>query len=789
MKKSSSNPFDWFSALCVFILFLLASGRLGLTEWADNLDVVGWLLILGALTGYLLGRRRIHWALVTLISIFSSLLLFSLSFIYILSEKAGFVPRVLALWQRLNATIAQLIGNQPVTDSILFLLVAGILYWAVGISTGLAIMRTRKPWIPLSLMGIGVLFIEHYQPDPRRVFYSWSYALILLILLGRSVFLKLKREMNDISQNIGNETEFDFMRGVLVLSLVAGFGALLLPRIIHLFVPASSEQTNLSSKWQSFTNKFENAFYSLDQNQLTQEEQIAENFSLGTGQILGEEPVLYIQTNTKNQVNYPFYWRGKSYSLYSDKTWSLGNSYKQLYHPLEKINTHKVGDSQIDVKVWVQSLLPELTQVYTTGNVVNFSRSVTSAVATEAIYDSETLGYFVDPPLRQKEIYRFETIISIPTIEQLSKAGIDYPDWVTSRYLQVPGDISDRISELSSQITSGKATPYDKAVAITLFLRTNFEYQPVIPAPPRKTDPVEWFLFDYKKGFCNYFASAEVLLLRVAGIPARLSVGYAQGAEVSTGDGIIVQMNDSHAWPEVYFPDYGWIVFEPTPAVSNLSWMSESRNTTPTGSQTGETLEQQLNRNPGGLTGEDRANLLLEQMEAGDGVVTPKQRELSLFGIILISLAGLIGTVGVVFVIVRAVKNWEEFKSSVQKTVTSVKKRIFSIPIIGYWFKTLELKQVEKNFAVVEFSLMMLGEKIGRGVTPAEMADLLVERIPDSKNDVYHLLDQYQLRTYSKHSVIDPDGKMYSSRVMRTSVKYWWNLKIKRLAKIADRFR
>ena len=123
MKKSSSNPFDWFSALCVFILFLLASGRLGLTEWADNLDVVGWLLILGAITGYLLGRRRIHWALISIFAIFCSVMLFGLSFIYMLSEKAGFIPRVLDLWQRLNATVAQLMANQPVTDSILFLLV------------------------------------------------------------------------------------------------------------------------------------------------------------------------------------------------------------------------------------------------------------------------------------------------------------------------------------------------------------------------------------------------------------------------------------------------------------------------------------------------------------------------------------------------------------------------------------------------------------------------------------------------------------------------------------------
>ncbi len=787
MKKSSLNPFDWFSALCIFTLFILASSRLGLTEWADRLDVVGWLLILGAVTGYLLGRRRIHWVLITIVSIISSVLLFSFSFISMLSEKAGFVARILDLWQRLNATIAQLLGNQPVTDSILFLLVAGILFWAVGISTGLTIMRSGKPWIPLGLLGIGVLFIEHYQPDPRRAFYSWSYALVLLILLGRSVFLKFKKDTKDNSQVIGNETEFDFMRGVLVLSLVAGFAALLLPRIVHLFVPSSSVPTNSAIKWETFTQKFENVFFSLDQNQLTQEQQIAEDLSLGTGQILGDEPVLYIQTNTKNQQNYPFYWRGKSYSLYNGKTWTLGNSYKQFYHPLEKINKSSTGSSQIDVKVWVQSLVPELTQVYTTGSVINFSRTVTAAAATEAIYDSEIMGFFVDPPIKDKEIYRFETKISIPTGEQLSKAGTDYPDWVTTRYLQVPGDISTRITELTNHITSGKTTPYDKAVAITQFLRTNYEYQAVIPAPPRKTDPVEWFLFDYKKGFCNYFASAEVLLLRAAGIPARLSVGYAQGAEVSTGDGIIVKMKDSHAWPEVYFPDYGWIAFEPTPGLSNLSWMSEFSNITPVDVQTGGNLEQQLNRNPGGLTGEDRANLLLEQMEVGGGNVTSSRRELTPLGILLISLAGLILAGGAMLVSIRAIKNWEGFKESIQGTIIALKKRVFRIPIIGYAFKALGLPRVERNFAVIEYSLIMIGEKIGRGMTPAEMADLLVERIPDLRDDIYHLLENYQLQTYSKHLVSDIEGSHCSSRILKSSIKYWWSLKKKRFARIMNR--
>ena len=358
--------------------------------------------------------------------------------------------------------------------------------------------------------------------------------------------------------------------------MLIGFTALIAPRLVHILVPETTEQTRFTQNWETFTNNFQNAFYSLDQTQITQEQQIAEDFSLGTGQILGKEPVLYVQISSKSPITFPFYWRGKAYSTYNSRTWSLGNSYKQSYPPLEKINNTKAGDSQLQLKVWVQTQLPELSLVYTTGEIINFNRRVDAAVATETIYEKEILGYFVDPPLKENEIYRFETIVSIPTSDQLAEAGTNYPDWVVERYLQLPDGISERMIALANQIAGENLTPLEKAKAITYYLRTNYEYQSVIPAPPRKTDPIEWFLFDYKKGFCNYYASAEVILLRISGVPARLAVGYAQGSPAVSGEGITLQRDDSHAWPEVYFPGYGWIPFEPTASLPNLDWSPSS---------------------------------------------------------------------------------------------------------------------------------------------------------------------------------------------------------------------
>ena len=121
------------------------------------------------------------------------------------------------------------------------------------------------------------------------------------------------------------------------------------------------------------------------------------------------------------------------------------------------------------------------------------------------------------------------SVLSNPNIEQLREAGTEYPAWVTETYLQLPADFSPRIRELAEEITAEAETPYDKAGAITRYLRENIEYAATINARPRNTDTLEWILFEHKQGYCVYYATSEILMLRSLGIPARMAVGFAQG--------------------------------------------------------------------------------------------------------------------------------------------------------------------------------------------------------------------------------------------------------------------
>ena len=132
--------------------------------------------------------------------------------------------------------------------------------------------------------------------------------------------------------------------------------------------------------------------------------------------------------------------------------------------------------------------------------------------------------------------------------------------------------------ELAQEITRDQETPYDKALAITSWLRNNIEYSRETESPPEDVEPLDWFLFDYKVGYCNFYASAQVIMLRSLGIPARLAAGYARG-EFDSDTGLYSVMGeDSHSWPEVYFPGYGWVEFEPTVSQSILTRPEEAED-------------------------------------------------------------------------------------------------------------------------------------------------------------------------------------------------------------------
>jgi hypothetical protein len=174
--------------------------------------------------------------------------------------------------------------------------------------------------------------------------------------------------------------------------------------------------------------------------------------------------------------------------------------------------------------------------------------------------------------------YRVESRVSVVGEKELRASGANYPAWVRDRYLVLPDDIPDRVLTLARDVTATAPTPYDRARAIETYLR-KFPYTLDVSAPPPNRDVVDYFLFDAKRGYCDYYATAMVVLARAAGLPARLVVGYAPGFYNDATGQFIVTEADAHSWVEIYFPDYGWIEFEPTASRAPIERPAETSST------------------------------------------------------------------------------------------------------------------------------------------------------------------------------------------------------------------
>jgi transglutaminase-like putative cysteine protease len=161
---------------------------------------------------------------------------------------------------------------------------------------------------------------------------------------------------------------------------------------------------------------------------------------------------------------------------------------------------------------------------------------------------------------------RYEGVSLLPIIPpaQLRKSSTIYPDEIRDLYLQVP-QLDPRIKQLAEKIVEKSHNEYDRAANIELYLQSHYGY--TLDLTGRKTDdPLAYFLFERREGHCEYFAAAMTVMLRDLGIPARYVGGFLPGEYNDLGGDYIIRASDAHAWVEAYFPGYGWITFDPTPA-------------------------------------------------------------------------------------------------------------------------------------------------------------------------------------------------------------------------------
>ncbi|MEO8745302.1 MAG: transglutaminaseTgpA domain-containing protein [Candidatus Dormiibacterota bacterium] len=465
------------------------------------------------------------------------------------SGKRG-LPRQLLLAGLVFAALAYFIA-----DSV-FALFGGVLPQANFAIALVALtsfdLKTRRNCYSSIWISLAILYLA--------AVYAWDYAFGVLValwavcLVGFWTASHLRRM--EASLSIPATAGAVTLIGALALGLVA---FILLPQ------PAATAPTPLVvslPNFVGFKGELENPALPLVQ--LSGETSGAtSSVDLHFRGRLGDAAVMYVRTGA------PAYWRGLVFDTYRNGIWTASNrGYRELQPYVQPRLLPPEPPHNLGTFVQTFRVLRPLP------GVVNAAYPVESLYVPVSGLREDGYGAFHTPDLlRPGQTYSVVSYLPDLSPQELRSAGpIALPPDENGEYLDI-GTLSQASRTLAANATAGgdSRTEFDIVMALTTYLQTHYQYSQQLGHVPAGRDPVDWFLFDAKIGYCEQFATAETLMLRSLGIPARLATGYSTGQYDPVLDQSIVHEHDAHAWVEVWFPGHGWVPVDPSPGFTALA--------------------------------------------------------------------------------------------------------------------------------------------------------------------------------------------------------------------------
>jgi len=278
---------------------------------------------------------------------------------------------------------------------------------------------------------------------------------------------------------------------------------------------------------------------------------------------------MHIQIDGDSNGDYDLKWRGVTLNVFDGRVWSNPHEQHVITRQpdgsfdLETEGRARRGENAgsraqriIQYRVLMEPVATNVFFLAATPEVLEGSYHLVSMDNGGAVFNLDSAI-----PISR---YEATSNIARPEAEQLRGAEGSYPPEIASSYLQLPA-LDARIPALAAQITAAAPTNYDKAAALEAYLRTHFGYTLQL-SRSRTRDPLAEFLFTRRQGHCEYFASAMAVMLRTLHIPSRLVNGFRTGEFNDLTSQYVIRASDAHSWVEAYFPEYGWVSFDPTPA-------------------------------------------------------------------------------------------------------------------------------------------------------------------------------------------------------------------------------
>jgi transglutaminase-like putative cysteine protease len=566
----------WWSVVFVAVMAVTmawsiddAGWVLGRSEWTDFL---AWAALLGVIAGFV--GSKVGWGrwVAHVVGATFAALIVPIMVGEVLREGATpgaqFVATAGAVVKAWNDLI---INGQPATRATgHHLLVLGLLCWGTGQFAAAAVFRHRRPLS--AVVVIGAILIGNMAATVReQLGYLILFSLAALFLLIR--LHALDEQATWMRRRIGDPAAVRslYLRGGTVFIAVAVVGSLLLT--------ASARSAPLAGAWEDVKPVL------LDLSAAIQRFLPAGGDNRGFGSVaFGSSAVVQTSWSTNQALalsikrpvgdKRPYYWRAVAYDRADNYGWGWSAADRIQRPPGEELLAGSIDAPKADGSVEV---------TFTVTPVAYRSSYLVSPLTPVKIdRDSDVLALDESVLFEAIEINGHEPYVltaRIPllgddppgalTQNQLRVAGTDYPAEILARYLQVPdGAIGPKAREVLDAVLarSPKDNPFDVAATMVSELQNanRYDYDTnVADVDCGDRSVAECFAFS-RRGFCQQYATLMALLLREHGIPARYVQGFLPG-NLSPLTGIEEIPNSSaHAWVEVYFPGYGWVIFDPT---------------------------------------------------------------------------------------------------------------------------------------------------------------------------------------------------------------------------------
>jgi transglutaminase-like putative cysteine protease len=778
---NTSRPtrwWDWPAVLLLIAAIYIAATRLNTTHWTNELNLVQTVAILGVIAGIALGKSAFSPGVVRFFAFAYGLFVVLWQVGLTLGKGVLWPERMISIGNRLLIILDQILQQKPVTDNLFFNLLMASLFWALSVYAGYSLTRSGNPWKAILPAGVAMLVIQAYDPFMSiRTWFLAGYIFLALLIVARLNFVNLQYRWKNNGTYLPPYVGLDSLRLGLITTVILVLFAWTVPAVASTIPQAEQVWLNATRPWMDVRNRLSNVFYSLQASVGVVTDFYGDNLPLGRGNPLSDTIIMTIEAPNRASANVRYYWRSRVYDTY-DEGWSSTLPVVQSVSPDEFNLNFPDYESRATSTFTITTAFP-IQNLQTPTQPIWVSRPADAYLAVNSDGSVDLSHLKADPILRSGDIYQVEASLTAASINELREAGTDYPSWVTARYLQLPETITPRTLKLAEEITSGLDNPYDITQAITDFLRVNLKYNDTVPGPPAGKEPIDWVLFEHKEAFCNYYASAEIVMLRSLGIPARLAVGYAEGErkliggteDIPTqepggefipqeiepqGDIYTVRHQDAHAWPEVFFPNIGWVEFEPTvsqqPIIRPIGLLSNPEVPPASAAELDEL--------------QDRARRSLEELSASnaqlqnsleDQFIIPTPLWFALILIVLISMVVLLRRL-------RIQRGSPPIPVQIESSLERV--GIKSPKFLHRWARHASISPLSRAYLELNHALSRLGQPPSESDTPSERAEDLVQLLPLAETPVQAVLTPYQSSIYGNQPS-DPDEAQSAGKEIR----------------------